>query len=86
MPALEPSGANRPARSVVGPSASAMRPPGPWTASANCSPEMRTAGAKVRPPSVERERKEWAPLPIVRGTITSTTPGAGSSTETRERL
>ena len=45
-------------------------------------------GREGPPPSVERARKV-APVSLptfVRGTITSTTPGAGSSTLTREAL
>ena len=39
-------------------------PPGPWMASANGSPEIWTAGANVRPPSVERARNVYASLAI----------------------
>jgi len=52
----------------------------------NCSPELWTGAPNVRAPSVERARKEKASAPLVRGSMTSTTPGAGSSTETRARL
>ena len=86
MPASAPVGENRPLRNVVGPSTSATRPPGPWTPWANASLEIFSAGPKVRPPSVERARKVNASPRFVRGTITSTVFGAGSSTLTRERL
>ena len=85
----------RGARAVGGEQAGARRgravderdaPAGALDRLANRSPEMAPAGPK-RAAAVGRPREVGVGTePIVRGTITSTMSGAGSSTETRERL
>lgn len=87
LAAPEPSGATTPACSTTGPPTSATDPFGPAMASSKSPDEILMAGAKLRPPSVERARNvSYTPPPRLRGTITSTTPGAGRSTLTRWRL